>query len=395
MRTIDINSDLGESFGNWRMGDDEAVIPEITSANVACGFHASDPVTMIRTVALCKQHGVEVGSHPGLPDLLGFGRRPIRITPDDCYAYVLYQTGALQAVLAAEGMTLHHLKPHGALLFDPARGRAAGRRVLRGGAGADAGAGRVLAGGPELALPRAARERGIRVVMEVYVDMDYAPDGSIRDPAREARDRPRQGVAPRSGASSSRASCWRPTAACFPLEAESICVHGDGPNALEVIRALRRTIAGLRPRRRAARRRRIRALMRFGLMFSHQVPPGRGIGRHQPYADMLRCLPRAEELGYESVFQVSHHVQPDGLCPSPLIAMAAAAAVTERMRIATGCLLVPLYAPLKLAEDVAVLDCLSNGRFVFGVAPGYVSEEFAAHGCRARSARRASGRRST
>ncbi len=95
---------------------------------------------------------------------------------------------------------------------------------------------------------------------------------------------------------------------------------------------------------------------------------------------MLRCLPRAEELGYESVFQVSHHVQPDGLCPSPLIAMAGAAAVTERMRIATGCLLVPLYAPLKLAEDVAVLDCLSNGRFVFGVAPGYVSEEFAAHG---------------
>jgi alkanesulfonate monooxygenase SsuD/methylene tetrahydromethanopterin reductase-like flavin-dependent oxidoreductase (luciferase family) len=119
--------------------------------------------------------------------------------------------------------------------------------------------------------------------------------------------------------------------------------------------------------------------MRFGLMFSHQVPPGRGIGRHQPYADMLACLPRAEELGYDSVFQVSHHVQPDGLCPSPLIAMAGAAAVTEQMRIATGCLLVPLYAPLKLAEDVAVLDCLSNGRFVFGVAPGYVSEEFLAH----------------
>jgi alkanesulfonate monooxygenase SsuD/methylene tetrahydromethanopterin reductase-like flavin-dependent oxidoreductase (luciferase family) len=120
--------------------------------------------------------------------------------------------------------------------------------------------------------------------------------------------------------------------------------------------------------------------MRFGLMFSHQVPPGRGIGAQQPYADMLRCLPRAEELGYDSVFQVSHHVQPDGLCPSPLTSMAAAAAVTERMRIGTGCLLVPLYAPLKLAEDVAVLDCLSNGRFVFGVAPGYVSEEFAAHG---------------
>ena len=119
--------------------------------------------------------------------------------------------------------------------------------------------------------------------------------------------------------------------------------------------------------------------MRFGLMFSHQVPPGSGLSWHQPYRDMLDCLPRAEELGYSSCFQVSHHVQRDGLCPSPLVAMAAAAAVTKTMRIGTGILLVPLYAPLKLAEDVAVLDALSNGRFTFGVAPGYVSEEFAAH----------------
>ncbi len=119
--------------------------------------------------------------------------------------------------------------------------------------------------------------------------------------------------------------------------------------------------------------------MRFGLMFSHQVPPGSGRSWHQPYRDMLDCLPRAEELGYSSAVQVSHHVQRDGLCPSPLVSMAAAAAVTRTMRIATGVLLVPLYAPLRLAEDVAVLDALSNGRFTFGVAPGYVSEEFAAH----------------
>ncbi|UGS35957.1 LLM class flavin-dependent oxidoreductase [Capillimicrobium parvum] len=120
--------------------------------------------------------------------------------------------------------------------------------------------------------------------------------------------------------------------------------------------------------------------MKFGLMFSQQVPPESGITWQQPYEDMLRCLPRAEELGYTSVFNVSHHVQLDGLCPSPLIALAGAAAVTEQMRIGPGVLLVPLYAPLKLAEDVAVLDCLSNGRLIFGVAPGYVSEEFAAHG---------------
>ncbi len=120
--------------------------------------------------------------------------------------------------------------------------------------------------------------------------------------------------------------------------------------------------------------------MKFGLFFAHQTPPGSGIASHAPYRDMLRCLPRAEELGYVSAFQASHHVQKDDFCPSPLISMAGAAAATERMRIGTAVLLVPLYAPLKLAEDVAVIDNLSGGRFVFGVAPGYVSSEFAAHG---------------
>jgi alkanesulfonate monooxygenase SsuD/methylene tetrahydromethanopterin reductase-like flavin-dependent oxidoreductase (luciferase family) len=120
--------------------------------------------------------------------------------------------------------------------------------------------------------------------------------------------------------------------------------------------------------------------MKFGLLFAHQIPPESGIPWSAPYQDMLRCLPRAEELGYVSAFQVSHHVQKDGLCPGPLVALGAAAAVTQRMRVGTGVLLVPLYAPLKLAEDVAVLDNVSNGRFILGVAPGYVSEEFDAYG---------------
>ncbi len=120
--------------------------------------------------------------------------------------------------------------------------------------------------------------------------------------------------------------------------------------------------------------------MKFGLLFSQQVPPSSTLSWQEPYDDMLRCLPVAEDLGYASCFQVSHHAQKDGLCPGPLIACAGAAAVTSRMRIGTGVLLVPLYAPLKLAEDVAVLDNLSGGRFVFGVAPGYVAKEFEAHG---------------
>ena len=120
--------------------------------------------------------------------------------------------------------------------------------------------------------------------------------------------------------------------------------------------------------------------MKFGLMFTFQLPPGCGIPWNEPYQDMLDCLPRAEALGYESMFMATHHVKTDGLCPGPLIACAGAASVTKTMRIGTAVLLVPMYAPLKLAEDVAVLDNLSQGRFVFGVAPGYVAEEFAAHG---------------
>ena len=120
--------------------------------------------------------------------------------------------------------------------------------------------------------------------------------------------------------------------------------------------------------------------MKFGLTFGFIVPPDSGIPRQQPYLDMLECLPRAEALGYTSVHQTEHHFQFDGHCPSPLIGMTAAAMRTEEMRVCTNVLLVPLYAPVRLAEDIAVLDNLSSGRFTFGVAPGYASEEFAGHG---------------
>ena len=120
--------------------------------------------------------------------------------------------------------------------------------------------------------------------------------------------------------------------------------------------------------------------MKFGLLFTFQLPPGCGIAWSEPYQDMLRCLPRAEELGYASMYLATHHAKTDGLCPGPLPTLGAAAAVTKKMKIGTAVMLVPMYAPLKLAEDIAVLDNISEGRFIFGVAPGYVAEEFAAHG---------------
>src|SRR5437870_9469176 len=114
-RQMDVNSGMGESFGNWVMGNDAALFPFVTTANVACGFHAGDPVTLVRTVRLAKRNGVVVGAHPGLPDLLGFGRRAMDISPEDAHAYVLYQAGALDGILRARSGRLHHVKPHGVL----------------------------------------------------------------------------------------------------------------------------------------------------------------------------------------------------------------------------------------------------------------------------------------
>jgi 5-oxoprolinase (ATP-hydrolysing) subunit A len=241
MRTIDINSDLGESFGNWRMGNDEALIPEITSANVACGFHASDPVTMLRTVETCKANGVAVGAHPGFPDLLGFGRRVMAISPEDCYAYVVYQAGALQGACSLHSLALHHVKPHGAFYT-----------VLNGSEElADAFAEAVAAmmpepvvywpAKPEAALPVAARKRGVRVVMELYVDLEYAPDGTLIIQ--------RQKVPADLGRVAEQVRRWLEDGQVeavdgsrLPIEADSICVHGDGPNVLDVVRTVRRTI---------------------------------------------------------------------------------------------------------------------------------------------------------
>jgi 5-oxoprolinase (ATP-hydrolysing) subunit A len=242
MRTIDINCDLGESFGNWTMGNDEVVIPEITTANVACGFHASDPVTMVDTVRRCHEHGVAVGAHPGLPDLLGFGRRAMAISPDDAYAYVIYQAGALRGVLDTVGEPLHHVKPHGAMY--------AILRTDEGLADAFAQAVHDLGSNPIVywpeptcpTLPVAAEKLGIRVVGEVYPDLDYSPDGSlviqrakhetdVEKAYRQTRLWIEEGVV--EALDGSR----------LELDAESVCVHGDGPNAREVVRAVRRAIA--------------------------------------------------------------------------------------------------------------------------------------------------------
>jgi UPF0271 protein len=240
--TIDINCDLGESFGNWRMGNDEGIMPLVTTANIACGFHGGDPLVMARTAALAREHGIAAGSHPGYPDLLGFGRRQYRLTPEEAAAYIRYQTGALAAFLDAEGLTLHHVKPHGALAFYLRDDDSVATAV----ADAVAGFGEPMmfyfpAPAKGVALCDELRARGVRVVGEIYPDLSYSPEGDLviqrskhQTDVEFAASQVRRWLAD--------GTVETEDGGTVELEAESICVHGDGPNAIAVAEAVRGVI---------------------------------------------------------------------------------------------------------------------------------------------------------
>jgi UPF0271 protein len=241
--SIDINCDCGESFGNWPMGADEAIVPLITTANVACGFHGGDPQVMRKTVALAHENGVAVGAHPGLPDLVGFGRRKMDVTPDDAYAMVVYQVGALKAFVEASGMALHHVKPHGALyvmLHDQEEVAAAVAEAIR-----DTSPAPLLYWPAPVemhALPRAAQKLGIDVVGEVYFDLAYSDEAKLiverKKTAKDLGD-----VARRLRRYLSEGVVESTSGRALPLTAETICVHGDGPNSVEIARTIRTVLA--------------------------------------------------------------------------------------------------------------------------------------------------------
>lgn len=237
-RSIDLNSDMGESFGNWVMGNDAEVLRHVTTANVACGYHGGDPHIMDQTVRLAREHGVVVGAHPGLPDLMGFGRRRMAISREDARVYTLYQAGALRAFLASQGMRLHHIKPHGAFYLLCAENE----EVARGFCDA------VVQLDPSLTiyfpaplwsvLPKVAGAYGLRVVGELYLDMDYTRDGLLRVSRRPAAADPQQ-VAERAVRFFTEGRIDTLDGAEIEFEAESICIHGDGPNAPAMLAALR------------------------------------------------------------------------------------------------------------------------------------------------------------
>ncbi|HET7931119.1 MAG TPA: 5-oxoprolinase subunit PxpA [Rhodanobacteraceae bacterium] len=247
MNRIDLNSDLGESFGAWRMGDDAGVMPWITSANIACGFHAGDPAIMQHTVALCIEHGVAIGAHVSLPDLQGFGRREMRVSPAEVHAQTLYQIGALHAFVHAAGSHLHHVKPHGALYNMAARDRAL----------ADAIAAAVRAFNPTLilvgltgsALVDAGRAAGLSVQREGFCDRRYRVDGSLtpRSEAGAVIEDIDHAVA-QALSIATRGEATAVDGTPVRIAADTLCVHGDRANAATFAEHLRRAleVAGVR-----------------------------------------------------------------------------------------------------------------------------------------------------
>lgn len=238
MKTIDLNADIGESYGAWHMGNDAAVVPHISSANIACGFHAGDAQTMCRTIALCLQHGVAIGAHPSLPDLQGFGRREMKIAPDEVYAQTLYQIGALAACTRAAGATLHHLKPHGALYNMAARDRALADAIAN--AARDFDPRLVLVGLAGSASIAAAREARLTCVQEAFCDRRYRPDGSLtpRSQAGAVIEDIEQAIA-QAVSIAMREEAIADDGSRVRIEADTLCVHGDRDNAGDFARRLR------------------------------------------------------------------------------------------------------------------------------------------------------------
>jgi UPF0271 protein len=235
---IDINCDMGESFGAYEIGADDEVLPHITSANIACGFHGGDPSVMRTTVAHALEHGVAIGAHPGLPDLVGFGRRAMQVSPQEVYDLMIYQVGALSGFVRAAGAELRHVKPHGALynmaVAQPALADAIARAVH------DVDPRLILFGLAGSTMLKSAERAGVAWASEAFADRNYLHDGSlvprsspdalVRDVdegVRRAVRMVRDGlVADVDGED-------------IPIRADTICIHGDGQNAAQLAKALR------------------------------------------------------------------------------------------------------------------------------------------------------------
>ncbi|MCL2789239.1 MAG: 5-oxoprolinase subunit PxpA [Desulfobulbus sp.] len=246
---IDLNCDMGESFGAYCLGEDEAIIASVSSINIACGLHAGDPHVMNRTVRLAKERGVAVGVHPGLPDLLGFGRRDMACSPEEIADYLTYQIGALQAFCTAQGVRLRHVKPHGALYNRAANDEQLVRVMARAIARIDRGLLLVgLAGRDNCRMAALAAEEGVHMVFEAFPDRAYTPEGTLvsrRLPGAVILDP--EAAALRVLRMVLDQEVEAVSGAVVPLAAQTLCIHGDHPQgaALAAIIRARLEAAGV------------------------------------------------------------------------------------------------------------------------------------------------------
>lgn len=230
---IDINVDMGESFGMYRMGNDEAFMPFISTANVACGFHAGDPGVMRKTVAFARKHGVMVGAHPGLPDLKGFGRREMKMTMEEIQDDLVYQIGALKAFVEAGDQRLHHVKPHGSLYGMMSRDKEVARAVCR--AIGDIDKELYLYTMEKGVVTEVAAEMGIRVIYEIYGDLDYDGQGNLVITREHDARRP-EDVAARVMRMVKEKKVASTAGTDIGINGTSICLHSDSPGALDLIK---------------------------------------------------------------------------------------------------------------------------------------------------------------
>lgn len=241
MYFVDLNSDLGESFGNYTLGMDEEILQYVSSANVACGWHAGDPLVMEKTVALAKRCGTAVGAHPGFPDLMGFGRRNMVITPDEAKAYVRYQLGALYAFAESQGVRIQHVKPHGALYNMAAVDEKLARAMCEA----------VYEFDPEIIFMGLAGSKmiemaeavGLRAASEVFADRAYNDDGTLvsrKLPGAVIKDKDL--AIRRVVRMVKEGKVESVNGTDIAIRADSICVHGDNPKALEFVKNIRETL---------------------------------------------------------------------------------------------------------------------------------------------------------
>ncbi|MCC7125378.1 MAG: LamB/YcsF family protein [Acidobacteria bacterium] len=235
---IDLNSDMGEAFGPWPMGDDEVLLTVVTSANVACGFHAGDPRVMRDTVRRAARHGVRVGAHPGFPDLAGFGRREMQMRPADVEDAVIYQIGALAAVAGAEGVRLAHVKPHGALYNMAWRDRAMADAIARGVAAVSTDLALFAPAGSALAA--AGHDAGLTVVAEGFADRAYLADGTLASRATAgAVLTDEAAIVARAVEMAVHGRVMTVAGTPLDLAVETLCVHSDTPGAGRLAAAIR------------------------------------------------------------------------------------------------------------------------------------------------------------